>query len=145
MSEKIQKRTWNSKNVEKKKKRKTKNEKKKRNIVKNQIFSSISRIVISRIFFFFQISSFEKIRKKIFFEMNKWMIDSWNRTCSKFQSISWIISRSYSQFKVRILKFLQSKTQSWIVSNKKNAEIYHDQRCDIKIDAIKCNDISQKI
>ena len=124
-------------------KKKNEKRKKKRNIVKNQIFFSISKIVISRIFFFFQISSVEKTRKKIFFELNKWMIDSWNKACSKFQSISWIISRSYSQFKMQILKFLQNKTQNWIVSNEKNTEIYHDQKCDIKIDAIKCNDINQ--
>ena len=118
-----------------KKKKKNEKRKKKRNIVKNQIFLfDFENCYFENLFFFF-FSDFviRKNSKKTFFEINKWMIDSWNKICSKFQSISWVISRSYSQFKMRILKFLQNKTQSWIVSNEKNAEIYFNQKCDIRL------------
>ena len=127
------------------KKKKTKNEKRKKKTKyreKSDFFFDFENCYFEN--FFFSNFIIRKNSKFFFFKMNKWMIDSWNKICSKFQSISWIISQSCSQFKMRILKFLQNKTQSWIVSNEKNAKIYHDQKCDIKVDVIKCNDICQK-
>ena len=126
------------------KKKKTKNEKKNEISWKIRFFFRFRKLSFRKFFFFFSNFVIRKSSKRTFFEINKWTIDSWNKICLKFQSISWIISRSYSQFKMRILMFLQNKTQNWIVLNEKNAEIYHDQKCDIKIDVIKCNDINQK-
>ena len=142
----VQKKTRNEKKNQKKKIEKWRKNQK---FDKKQIFFSISKFVISRIFFskfnLFQNLPFQKknARECDCFRIIKRTTDSWNLILIEGSKsvFSWIFSRVVdSRFKMRIWRFLLNKMQNWIVSDKTRCWKMPQIKCDIilMLSFVKC-------
>ena len=117
MFEKIQKRIWNSRNAEKKKNEKRR---KKQNIVKNQnFFFDFENCHFENFFFFFSDFVIERIRKKILFEINKWMINREIKLARDFSQFRELFHDRIHSSKCEYLNFCRTKRRTESFQTKK--------------------------